>query len=103
MKDTNPRLPLADYSEYKDPNASVVVDRSLLVWASVCDCRFGIEIQRTEDPYAGVLCIFDLDNGEALLHSENVTVAFGAPFGPDAADVASWQDKGVEFIDNFLK
>ena len=34
-----------------------------------------------------------------MLHREDVLLSFDALFGPDVADVASWQESAIAFVD----
>lgn len=70
-----------------------------LVWAAKFDGRFQVEVQRKNDGECGVLCIFDHDAGDVLLHAVDVGLSYGAMFGPDADDVLTWESLIVEFVD----
>jgi hypothetical protein len=75
-----------------------------LVWAAKFDGRFQIEVQRKHNEYKGVLCIFDHDVYDVLLHAVDVDLLHGARFGPDVDDVTSWRLLVTEFVDkNFPK
>lgn len=67
-------------------------------WYATLDNRYICEVQRTE-AYNGVLCIFDHNNNDELIHSEDVGISYDALFGPDVSDVAEWQDKCIEVVD----
>jgi hypothetical protein len=60
----------------------------------VFDDNYRVEVQDVFHGY--LLCIFDGD-GECL-HSEPTSVSYGASFGPDACDVASWQERVAAII-----
>lgn len=70
-----------------------------LVWWSRLDGRYQVEVHQTGG-YYGILYIFDHQNGDALIHSEQVGLAYGARFGPDVDDVSTWQEKAIEVVDN---
>ncbi len=70
-----------------------------LVWASKLDGRFQVEVQRKNDEHKGVLCVFDHDANDALLHAVDVGLSYGARFGPDVDDVLTWEALVTEFID----
>jgi len=71
---------------------------SELIWESTLDHIYRITVTRV-DQYNGT---FRIHKGDQLLKEEPVTLAYGAPFGPDAADVQEWEDKAVVFIDSSL-
>jgi len=88
-----------------------------LVWYGMVDKSYVVEVHRLDqalaeklqiqqesyDPaYQGVLCIFEQNGDKQLLYFDKVILAYGAPFGPDTGDVAMWQEKVVNFIDNIL-
>lgn len=67
------------------------------VWQATLDDRYLVKvIGEDANWYSGVLIIED--NGTELLR-EPTNIIFGAPFGPDVDDVARWQDRATEFID----
>lgn len=70
-----------------------------LVWRSKLDKRYLIEVQRTDD-YHGKLVIFDHEKNDQEIACWDVNLTYGAIFGPDVADIAEWQDKTIDFIDN---
>lgn len=97
-----------DRQHQDDPN---------VVWWSRIDKRYPVEVHRLDteiadalgiqqegfDPnYQGVLCVFDQQDDDKLIYFEKVSLAYGAVFGPDAGDVATWQEKVVDFIDKSL-
>lgn len=67
------------------------------VWSATLDGRYQIEVLRTGD-YTATLTITD-DNGDLLL-SEPTTLSYRALFGPDVGDIADWQERASDFIDN---
>ena len=71
-------------------------DDDLIVWSSTLDGRYTINVMRT-GPYRAELAIAE---GANVLHREPVGLSFDALFGPDVADVASWQEIATTFVDN---
>lgn len=69
-----------------------------VVWANDLDDRYLVEVQRIDDNSAK-LVIFDHNDNDKVLLEEVVGLSYGAIFGPDVDDVATWQDRVVEFID----
>jgi hypothetical protein len=67
------------------------------VWASVLDGKYVVEIQRRF--HRSFLCLFGLDG--KFLHAEKSIVSYGAMFGPDAGDVAQWEQRAQELVDNW--
>lgn len=67
----------------------------LIVWSSMLDDKYTVAVTRTA-PFRGELTIAE---GEQVLHRESVGLSFDAPFGPDIADVAEWQELAISFID----
>lgn len=47
----------------------------------------------------GILVITDNSN-EQIVHSEIVSLSYGAVFGPDVEDVMFWQERAIEVIDD---
>lgn len=66
-----------------------------VVWKSELDGRYDVRVLRKSD-YTGDLVVSD---GAEELHREEVTLSYGAIFGPDVADVAAWCDKACWVID----
>jgi len=67
-----------------------------IVWTSMLDGKYTIKVTRTT-PHNAELTIEEDMN---ILHREPVALSFDALFGPDVADVASWQDIAIQFVDN---
>jgi hypothetical protein len=106
-----PKEPVVPLADWDDNNSS----HPRLVWWSRFDRRFQVEVHRTgELPVIGdlpvidvfnshgVLCIFDHQNKDKLLKSEEVGLSYGAVFGADVADVEEWREKVSEFVDKEL-
>lgn len=70
------------------------------VWQNRLDDKYDVFVESKDDGYKGDLV---LKEGEKELLREQVTISFGARFGPDIADVAIWEDRCCEFIDNLNK
>lgn len=67
----------------------------LIVWSSMLDGKFTVKVTRIA-PYRGELTIAE---GNHVLHREDVLLSFDALFGPDVADLASWQEAAITFVD----
>lgn len=67
------------------------------VWEATMDHRYRVTVTRLAS-HRGRLRIVDTASGE-LLHEEEVHLAYGAIFGPDAEDVAEWQETAVRVVD----
>lgn len=48
--------------------------------------------------YRGELTVSDRDG--TVVHQQGVAVSYGAPFGPDLADVENWKSIAVDVIDH---
>jgi hypothetical protein len=68
------------------------------VWSSELDGKYLIEVNRTGDGYSGTFTIKDMKTKE-VLHTESVTISYGARFGPDVMDVADWEERGCSWAD----
>ncbi|MBE2213508.1 MAG: hypothetical protein IAE82_06520 [Opitutaceae bacterium] len=97
------REALEDENRSKNPPrpTSVIVDGEIkeanAVWAATLDRKYVVEVQRING--RNFLCVFDMTN-RSCLHCEHTNVTFGAMFGPDAGDVAEWQDRAMKIIDS---
>ena len=80
-------------------NADETFTHKDIVWHSKLDERYLIEVRRTGSHTAN-LFIFDHNDEDKELTSFEVTLFYGAQFGPDVADVTEWQEKVIDFIDN---
>jgi len=67
----------------------------LIVWSSTLDNKYTVTVTRFA-PYRGELTNADGDN---VLHRKAVLLSFNALFGPDVADVATWQEAAMTFVD----
>lgn len=71
-----------------------------VIWWARLDNRFQIEVQGLdEETHRGIFLIFDHNNDNKLVFSEEVPVSYGAIFGPDVSDIAYWQNKVIEVVD----
>lgn len=95
MGEESPVKPLANWDDDDSSHPD-------LVWWSRLDGRYQVEVHRTGS-HSGVLLIFDHQDGDKLIHQEDVGLYYGAIFGPDFADVAEWQEKTIRVIDNLPK
>lgn len=66
-----------------------------LVWSVTLDDRYIVRVERTGD-YTADLVIRD---GDKELLREPTTLSYRALFGPDVADVATWQARAIKFVD----
>ncbi|MDP3988319.1 MAG: hypothetical protein Q8P80_04210 [Candidatus Levybacteria bacterium] len=93
-------VPLADWNK-KDGSK-----HPLLVFWEKVDDRYQVEVQRvgegSETGCSGMLVVFDHEQDNWLLLQEKVGLAYGAPFGPDVADVDGWETRVLKFIDEEL-
>ena len=71
-----------------------------VAWWSRLDDRYQVEVQYAADGdrNTGHLVVFDHDDGNRILLFEQTGIAYGAMFGPDADDVARWQNRAIEVI-----
>lgn len=71
-----------------------------VVWWSRLDRKFQVEVVHTttEDSRAGRLTIYDRTTRE-IIHTSEVEITAGAPFGADAADIAAWQQRAIAAVD----
>ena len=67
----------------------------MIVWSSMLDNKYTVKVTRSA-PYRGELTIA---NGNNVLHHEDILLSFDALFGPDVADVASWQEAAMTVVD----
>jgi hypothetical protein len=65
------------------------------IWTSTLDGRYAVTVTRL-DKYCGELTIREHNR---LIHRHAVGLAYGALFGPDVDDVATWQQMAIEIVD----
>lgn len=75
---------------------SLLTELSYPVFLSKFDHRYDVKVLR-KGSYEGILQVWD--NG-TLLMEKDVTLSYGAVFGPDVADVAEWEKLVANFVDN---
>jgi hypothetical protein len=86
-------------SIYDLENNKVNQDKEYLcVWCAILDLRYKIEVQRDSD-YAATLVIFDGKDNDKIILEKEVSLAYGARFGPDIDDLTSWQNIACACID----
>lgn len=86
-------------AQWDDDNSS----HDKLVWWSRLDNRYQIEVHYTDEYGKGILYIFDHQDGDKKIHQEDVGLAYGALFGPDAYDVDEWRNRAEGVVDNLQK
>jgi hypothetical protein len=67
------------------------------IWQAQLDNRYDCEVTRINEAH-GHLTVTDTTNQKVLLSNE-VTLAYGAQFGPDVDDVADWEIRCVQAVD----
>lgn len=87
-------------STFADERLDYEIDPAL-VWRTRLDGRYLIEVVRDEgDPdYRAHLRVFDSTEGLRCLLDEEVSLAYGARFGPDIDDVSSWRERVLKLVD----
>ena len=65
------------------------------IWSSMLDGRYRVTVHRVSRS-RGELNIRD---GNRLIHRQEVTLMYGAIFGPDISDVATWQEIATTVVD----
>ena len=71
----------------------------MMVWHDTLDGKYVCRVVRNGNN-GGILTVHDGDN---RLLSKHVPLSYGARFGPDASDVADWQDRCAEAVDDHKK
>lgn len=63
--------------------------------------EFTLEVQRHHDTNTATFCLFERRGAEAplLIFTKPIALLFGAPFGPDAEDVARWNGWFINYIE----
>lgn len=72
-----------------------------VIWRGTLDGRYRCEVERI-GKYDGNLTITDTESNK-VLHSETVSLMYGAEFGPDHDDVTAWQDICESVVDEEAK
>jgi hypothetical protein len=65
------------------------------IWENRLDDKYDVFVEQTSG-YNGFLVILE---GDKELIREEVSISYGAKFGPDVADVAEWEQRCMDFID----
>lgn len=68
-----------------------------VIWQATLDDRYDCRVERINEAH-GRLQVLDTTDQRMLLLKE-VTLAYGAAFGPDVDDVADWEQWCVEAVD----
>ena len=71
------------------------------IWEAQLDNRYDCQVIRINEAH-GLLTIIDTENQTTLL-SDEVTLAYGARFGPDVDDVTDWQERCVQAVDGLSR
>lgn len=75
-------------------------DGDWVVWWARLDGRYQVEVTRhPENTSQAALTIYDHANDDTEIHTEQVTLAYGAVFGPDTGDVNAWMALAVRVAD----
>lgn len=69
----------------------------MYIWEASLDNRYDCKVERI-DEYGGRLTVVDTETKNLML-DENVSLMYGARFGPDMSDVAHWEEMIIEVID----
>lgn len=67
------------------------------IWKAQLDDRYDCQVQRINEAH-GHLTVTDTTDQKILLQQE-VTLSYGARFGPDMDDVADWEERCVQAVD----
>jgi len=73
-----------------------------IVWKAELDHTWDIKVYRTDDSYKGTLVMKNKETNQTVLNEE-VSLSFGAMFGPDVSDVAVWQGKCLQVADEQIQ
>jgi len=74
-----------------------------IVWDDMCDERWHCVVTAAEDPYRGTLTVTDTNEPYEVILTEEVGIMFGAPFGPDQADVSTWTSSCIRAVDLYYE
>lgn len=75
-------------------------DGDWVVWWARLDARYQVEVTRHPDNTShGTMTIYDHANNDSEIHTEQVSLAYGAVFGPDTGDVDAWMARAVRVAD----
>lgn len=70
-----------------------------VIYSTQLDGRYILEVVRIDQNY-GRLLLWDHQKDDACIMDNEVPLAYGAVFGPDAEDVMKWQDRCAAFVDS---
>lgn len=68
------------------------------IWQATLDDQYDCVVTRINEAH-GCLTVTDTKENKVLL-SQEVTLSYGAAFGPDVDDVADWEERCVNAVDN---
>lgn len=71
------------------------------IWEAKLDDRYDCQVTRINEAH-GHLTVTDTTNQTVLLSNE-VTLAYGAAWGPDVDDVLDWQERCVQAVDGISR
>lgn len=90
---TAPQGPVMDW------DSTDVTDGDWIVWWSRLDNRYQVEVVSDPDSSGlATLTIYDHAQDDIPIHTEQVGLAYGAVFGPDASDVAAWKTIALKVV-----
>lgn len=69
-----------------------------VIWEAKLDDRYDCQVTRINEAH-GHLTVTDTTN-QAILLSNEVTLSYGAKFGPDVDDVSDWEIRCVKAVDS---
>lgn len=72
------------------------------IWEATIDNRFKCSVVRSED-YTGKLIIVDTEDEDKIIHKTDVSLSYGAMFGPDVSDISEWEEICINIVDEFAK
>lgn len=71
------------------------MNEKYVVWMNKLDNKYDVFVERL-CPYNGQLVIKD---GDSEILREDVTISYDAIFGPDMADIDTWENRCVELVE----
>jgi len=69
------------------------------VWKTRLDDKYDVKVVEYNTG-SKTLAELEIYEGDAEIHTEATTLSYGAVFGPDVDDVARWQERAIEVVDN---
>lgn len=72
------------------------------IWHGQFDHRYNVDVYR-KSGYEGTLKVSDTHKDNEILLEKDVTLAYGAQFGPDYGDVQLWCEIATNFVDRMNK